>query len=277
MRAAGFTGLVISVFALLALRPAAGGEQKPDAPPLTAEQAEALVAQLASEKPDEAAKAADQLAAAGESALPALIKQAKSRNELVRKRVAAILGRIITKESLQALYDVLAVEQPAGKPAKSVDVCRELICSIGNHREAGSIEKLQDLLLNKDALLRLEAVMALGRIGDAAALPLVKRSCLDDEAVVRKAAVVALGLIADRSAAAAVAPDLIARLRDDDKPVRAMAYLVLKKLSGTDFEFDPAADDQQRAESVRLWETWYKANQNGGTGGGTGKEQNKSE
>ena len=269
MRGAGYTGLVIAAFALLATRPAAGAETKPDAPPLTAEQADALAAQLASEKSDEAAKAADQLAASGENALPALVKQAKSRNELVRRRVAAILGRIIAKDSLQALYDMLAAEQPAGKPAKSDSVCRELICSIGNHRNAGSIEKLQDFLLNKNALLRLETVMACGRIGDAAALPLVKRSCLDDDKAVRKAAVVAIGLIADRSAI----PDLIARLRDDSEPVREMAYLVLKKLSGTDFEFDPAADDEQRAESVRLWETWYKANQNSGTGGGTGKEQ----
>jgi len=254
MRFAGFRGLAIAAFALVAASAIAGEDKKADAPALTAEQAEALAAQLASDKPGEAAKAADALAAAGENALPALARQAKSRNELVRRRVAAVYGRIVAKDSLQALYDMLAAEQPAGKPAKSDSVCREVICSIGNHRAAASIEKLQGFLLNKNALLRLEAVMALGRIGDAAALPLVKRSCLDDDKGVRKAAVVAIGLIADQSAIR----DLIGRLRDDSEPVREMAYLVLKTLSGTDFEFDPAADDEQRAESVRLWETWYE-------------------
>jgi len=242
------------------------GKDAPEAKPaLDADTADALIKDLASEKPDAPAKAVDQLARAGEQAIPYLLKQKKNKNETIRRKIAAILGRIMTKDSLDALYEMLA--------DKSEAVRREAICSVGNHQKPESLEKLQDFLLHKSSAIRLETVMALGRIGHASSLPALKRSCLDDDQMVRQGAVVALGLVKDKGAI----PDVISRLRDDDKTVRTLAYVVLKRLSGTDLGFDPADDEPKRNESILLWETWWKANEKSGTGGSTGQEQKKKE
>ena len=234
-------------------------------PPFDAARAGKLIDQLAAEKVADRVQAADELAKAGEQAVPFVLKRAKDKNEITRAGIAGVLGRIKTKQTLGALYEMLG--------DKSDAVRRAAICSVGEHRRPESIEKIKDFLVNKNAMLRRETVMSLGRIADASSIGLVRRSCLDDDRLVREAAAVALGLIKDRSAI----PDLIALLRDDDKTVRTIAYVVLKQLSGTDFEFNPADDQPKRAESILLWETWWKANEQGDTGGNTGSKAPKKE
>ena len=244
-------------------KPAPAKETPP--PPFDAARAEKLIEQLAAATAAERLQAADELAAAGGQAVPFVLKHTKDKNETLRQGIAGVLGRIRTKQTLDALYELLG--------DKSDAVRRRAICSVGEHRSPESIGKIKDFLLNKNALLRQETVMSLGRIADASSLALVKRSCLDDDRVVRQAAAVALGLIKDRSAI----PDVIALLRDDDKTVRTIASVVLKQLSGADFGFNPADDEPKRAESIQLWETWWKANEKSDTGGNTGNKASKKE
>jgi len=230
-------------------------------PQITAEEALALIARLASEEIDEAAAAADELAQAGNAALPFLVSAAHAKEEAVRRRVAAVLGRINGPEALPTLYVMLKDESDA--------VRREAICAVGNHRQAESTGRLGEFLLDKNPLLRMEAAMALGRIGDVKTLAVLKRSCLDDDPRVRKAAVVALGLFGHRSGI----PVLISSLEDENKTVRKLAHLVLKTLCDTDFEFDPDGEEKARSEAVKLWKTWWKTHSKSDTGGNTRKEK----
>jgi len=263
-----------AILLLIALLPAPGlsGEQNvnDDAAEetkkeqvLDAAQAEALVAQLASAKREVHTAAADRLAEAGEQALPALLKQARSKNETLRARVTAVLGRIDSPQALDGIYPQLRDKSP--------EVCCEAIRAVGNQRKPESIDRLRPFLLNKDPLFRLETVMALGRIGDSLALPEVKRAAADDDPNVRKAAVAALGLIGDTSAIGT----LIDSLGDEHKTVRAIAYAALKTISGTDFTFKPDDDEATREEAVQLWKTWWETQKKGDTGGNAGKETEK--
>jgi len=229
---------------------------------LDAAEAKTLIARLISEKQDERTAAADRLVEAAEQAVPFLLKQLEIDDDAMRARVAAVLGRIDSEQVLEALHQRL-------KSEKSDDVRRELIGAVGNHRKPESIGKIREFLLNKNPLLRLETVMALGRIGDKSALPDVKRSSLDDDHRVRRAAVVAMGLLGVKDAI----PALIDRLRDENLSVRTIAHVALKKISGKDFEFNPDDDDAKREEAVLLWDTWWKTQERGDTGGNAEKEE----
>jgi len=238
-----------------------GEAAEPAGPPMTAERAGALIAQLTAEEIEDATAAADELAQAGDAALPFVLKAAKATNETLRQRIAGILGRIDNPAALGTLCEMLEDESDA--------VRREAICAVGNQGQPESAEKLEGFLLAKNPLLRLEAAMALGRIGGESALPALRRSCLDDDHRVRKAAVVALALMGDGSAV----PVLISRLRDENKMVRTLAHLVLKTMCDTDFGFDPDDEEEKRNEAVKLWETWWETYKKGDTGGNTRKEQ----
>jgi hypothetical protein len=51
-------------------------------------------------------------------------------------------------------------------------------------------------------------------------------------------------------------PLLVDRLQEQDSSVRFFAICALKKITGTDLDYDYKADARQRAEAVKKWRTF---------------------
>ena len=72
--------------------------------------------------------------------------------------------------------------------------------------------------------------------------------------VVRVRAAARLGNLNRKDAA----PDLIARLDDEDEAVRSVAAMSLRHISGRHFGYNPREDAPGRAEAIGRWQAWWE-------------------
>ena len=100
-------------------------------------------------------------------------------------------------------------------------------------------------LNNNNAHIRDDAVAALCFIGDKSAVPVLIKALEDEAEFVRSHTAEALGEIGDKTAVSA----LIQALSDKNIDVRLNAEEALKKLTGQDFDPDPAK-----------WRAWWDEN-----------------
>jgi cyclophilin family peptidyl-prolyl cis-trans isomerase/HEAT repeat protein len=160
---------------------------------------------------------------------------------------------------LACVVPVAAAAQDAG----SAGELAQLLALEDRHEFDGAT--FQRLVQHPDALVRRYAAMVMGRVGEGSALPLLRDLLRDRDTLVRIDAVFALGLLGDRAAVADLAPlaDRFASVTTGD--LEAEVVTALAKLGGADaeraldqlLERHPAsAEGSDRATAVALLEAW---------------------
>ncbi len=112
-----------------------------------------------------------------------------------------------------------------------------------------SLEKLQ----SGEAMVRMEAVYALGESRDVRVAPYLLPLLEDGDSLVCMAVVRILG---DLEAKVAV-PALIETLAHDHRAVREGAVIALRGITRRSFNFDPAASEEKRKARRDAWRGWW--------------------
>jgi hypothetical protein len=137
-----------------------------------------------------------------------------------------------------------------------------------NGAGAGAAEKPADSpwkaliadLSNANSGLRWQAVDGMGQSGDPATVPYLIPMLDDGDVFVRMAAARVLGNLDVPEAI----PALIDTLEDVDSPVREAALVALHQITGRDFQFDPQANEAERARRLKAVRDWWKKVEEGG-------------
>jgi HEAT repeat protein len=161
------------------------------------------------------------------SAIKALgeIKDARA----VKPLIAALRDESCGCTAANAL---VKIGKPAVEPLiaalmdKDLIVRRNAVMALGGIKDASAVEPLIAALKDKDLIVRRNAVTALGQIKDAGAVEPLIAALKDESPIVRGNAATALGQIKDASA---VEP-LIAALKDRDAIVRTNATTALGEI-----------------------------------------------
>jgi hypothetical protein len=111
-------------------------------------------------------------------------------------------------------------------------------------------------LADPDAGTRWTAVEKLSGSGEKRVVSHLVPVLKDVDPFVRRICAAGLGELGAREAAAG----LIEALADGESIVRDAAYRSLRKLTGQNIVFDPEASADKRAEGVRRWNEWWRAN-----------------
>jgi HEAT repeat protein len=207
-----------------------------------------LLEALTSTDIQERQAATNQLLAAGQGALPPLIRLAGSDDPYLRRLVAGVLGMIGDEAGLEPLFRLvddaeggvrLAAVQALGKirHIRSAERLSRLLEDPDpkiSGMAANSLEKLGELALepvfviltHESADVRVRVIDVLGRLRHEGACERLVRGLRDSSAWVRLVSAQALGEIGEPMAV----PALIDALDDRDKLVRAMAAEALGKI-----------------------------------------------
>lgn len=124
----------------------------------------------------------------------------------------AVVALLVIGAGLAGCSHEAAIARQAVK-LQSADavVRREAVIALGEARDAKAIPVLAEMLNDSDTVVRANAAAALGRIGDGSAAPALRKALSDRKHWVRWDAARALGLIGDKSAV----PDLVRALTLD--------------------------------------------------------------
>jgi|Deesub1362B_J571_1020462.scaffolds.fasta_scaffold00705_10 HEAT repeat protein len=161
-----------------------------------------------------------------------------SKSDMTRARALEVLGEIGGDRAIEILIKAILNEEKEELRSAAAEAIawsdektlRLLVEKISGEKVKKApwalVNRLMDILKEKDTSLRINAAIALGRLGDKRAVkPLI--SVLKDSSVkVRNAAVIALGMIGDSSA---INP-LLSRLDDESIEVRKSVLEALEDI-----------------------------------------------
>jgi len=111
-------------------------------------------------------------------------------------------------------------------------------------------------LSSPSAATRWNAVTALGDAKDDAVVPYLVGMLKDPDTFVR---IATARILEDLGSFEAVG-DLIEALTDAEVVVREVVVTALRKITGENHRFDPAATEAERARRVKAWREWWKKN-----------------
>jgi HEAT repeat protein/beta-lactamase regulating signal transducer with metallopeptidase domain len=169
-------------------------------------------------------------------AIPGLVKAARDASVEVREQALTALAQFDTPEATQAILAALKDQSPDVRERAARLVAA--LASRGGMNDPKNVAVLSDLLKDTTPDIRVQAIVALGRLRRPDAVPALLPMLKDMNAEVREQAAVALGAIADPAAITA----LTAALKDPQPEVREQATRALGRI----------ARGQQRANPVGL-------------------------
>lgn len=190
-----------------------------------------LVARLRSEDPEVRAAARAELDRLGKLALKPLLEALADDGDPAQRRIAVnALGYVGNRGAAMPLVK-LAAEPPTSRgarglttlaPALDLDLRVEALVAAGRLRDPRTVPVLLDLLRHRDVALREAAVFALGMTGDRRALPALIEALGDQHASVR--AVACFGLAGFDDARARDAMIRVIREPGEEAPRAACAF-----------------------------------------------------
>ncbi len=111
-------------------------------------------------------------------------------------------------------------------------------------------------LSSPSAATRWNAVTALGDAKDEAVVPYLVGMLKDPDTFVR----IATARILEDLGSLEAVPNLIEALTDTEVVVREVVITALRKITGENHRFDPAAPEAERSRRVKAWREWWKKN-----------------
>lgn len=167
-------------------------------------------------------QAAATLMEMGKPAVPQLLIAFKdpSKNEVIRKMYAEILGEIKDSRAVNPLIEVLK------NPDETEFIRAEAASALGEIGDSAATQSLIQALAHESEQIRSMAALSLGQIGDSSAVEPLITKLADSSELMRIRAISALGMLGDSRA---VEP-LITLLDEEDKTIPAAAILSLGAL-----------------------------------------------
>ncbi|AFD00876.1 HEAT repeat-containing protein [Methanocella conradii HZ254] len=164
----------------------------------------------------------------GYEAMPEMVRALKDESFYARMYAALAISNMVTKEPDKKYGDDIIDALAQALLDKSIYVRRSAYDALKVLEYNKVFKSLIGSLESPDAGIRLEAIIALGRIGDKRSMKALIRALYDEDANVRKCAIIALGRIRDKKAVSL----LSGALSDPDGGVRKEAAKALGSIGG---------------------------------------------
>jgi hypothetical protein len=174
-------------------------------------------------------------------------------DEEIKVKIAgiAVSGEKKIRQALPALVETV-------NSGSSQDVRIEAVMAIGKIGDSNAIGSLLNVLNEENPIVREKAAFSLIYFNDDRKITPLIQAANDPAAAVRKAAIGSLENVKTKE----VVDVLIEHLSDSDQTVRQEAFRLLQMFTGKSFGYNPF-DDLNLRESGEKWRQWWKENRQG--------------
>jgi hypothetical protein len=198
-------------------------------------------------------RAYSDLVVVGKPAVPFLLEQLRSDDELLREAAWQAIVEITNKRFISTVDAFGKDRNPEKWNLANIKYSNWW----QQNREKSRTQWLIEDVLSPDFITKKTAIIQLGSEQDLAAIPILRKS-LEDSAVQFYSA----GSLASLGDRASIPYLVNTYLTHQNEGFRRKGICFLLKFTGQRFQFDPSGTESARESSIQKWNEWLRSNNN---------------